>query len=172
MTAIVLRLAGALVLTAVAAGAVVALGLASLEDTAGAALLAAAALGLLAAVRAVHEAVPPVRPQLFERSLRRRVEPFGRPADLTRLEVDLAFGAESASQLHSRVVPLLRQIASSRLASRHGVDLGHRPDAAHALLGDDAWELVRPDRPAPEDLLARGLPLRRVAETVSRLEDL
>lgn len=172
MTATTRRFAGAAVLAVAVCAIVVAFGAATVEDTLAILLLVLCGLGLLALVRAVGASTPPVRRPLFERSLRQRPERPERPPELTRLEIDLAFGAESAAQLHSRVVPVLRMIAAGRLASRHGVDLERRPEAALELLGENVWELVRPDRPPPRDLLAPGLPLRRISDVVTRLEEL
>ena len=39
------------------------------------------------------------------------------------------------------------------------------------MLGDDAWELLRPDRPPPADRTAPGLSLRRVRELVDLRKD-
>jgi hypothetical protein len=55
---------------------------------------------------------------------------------------------------------------------RHGIDLDRRPQAARALLGEDAWDLVRPDRPAPDDSHSPGVTLQQVRAAVDRLEAL
>ena len=60
------------------------------------------------------------------------------------------------------------EIASARLAASGSGDLAH----ARTLLGDDAWELLRSDRPAPEDRSAPGLPLRRIASLLDAVEGL
>jgi CheY-like chemotaxis protein len=129
-------------------------------------LLVLCGLASLALVRTIAAAAPRAGDSLFERALVPPAETSERPPALTRIEVDLAFGVESAAQLHSRVVPTLRAIARARLASEHGVDLERSPEAASALVREEAWELVRPDREPPEDLLARGLPLGRIAAAV------
>jgi hypothetical protein len=52
------------------------------------------------------------------------------------------------------------------------VSLDHEPAAARAALGDDTYELLRPDRVPPEDRLARGLPvpeLRGIVESLERV---
>ena len=63
-----------------------------------------------------------------------------------RIEREITLGTSSAGHLHTRLLPLLREAAAARL----GVDLELRP-SARARLGDDAWELLRPDRPEPDD---------------------
>ena len=76
----------------------------------------------------------PPRPQ------RRRAARIDRPA------LDLA--EASAFDLHHALRPIVREIAAARLA-RRGISLDRQPDRAQALLGAQAWELVRPDREAP-----------------------
>jgi hypothetical protein len=169
---IVARFAGAATLAVVGLAVVVAFGVAEAADALAVFLLVLCAVGLLALVRAVHAAAPAERGSVFERALRPPPAERGRPLELMRIEVDLAFAAESGAQLHTRVVPLLRTIAAARLLVRHGIDPDVQPDAARTLLGDEAWELVRPDRPAPTDVLAPGLPLRRISTAVDALERL
>ena len=52
------------------------------------------------------------------------------------------------------------------------IELERRPEAARALLGEDAWELLRPDRPEPEDRHGPGVPRERVAAVIERVESL
>jgi hypothetical protein len=56
------------------------------------------------------------------------------------------------------------------LTSRRGVSLTASPEAARAILGEDAWGLVRPDRPVPEDRLRKGATPGELARVVDRLE--
>jgi hypothetical protein len=67
---------------------------------------------------------------------------------------------------------MLREAAAARLSAGHNVDLERRPDAARALLGDDTWELLRPDRPEPYDRNAPGLPMSQIRDVISTLERL
>jgi hypothetical protein len=108
----------------------------------------------------------------FERALTRERSLPTRPNELVRVERDLVLGTESAGQFHSRLLPLLRGAASARLAAHHGVDLDWQPETAHGLLGDALWEIVRPDRPVPDDLYAPGPSRRLVRELVDRIEAL
>jgi hypothetical protein len=108
----------------------------------------------------------------FEHALRRRDEHPVRPPELVRTERELTLGMASAGHAHHRLLPLLRDSAEARLWTRHGVELYRRPEAARALLGDDTWELLRPDRPEPGDRNDPGLPFDRVAAVVDRLESL
>ena len=43
-------------------------------------------------------------------------------------------------------------------------------NGAPDILGDDAWALVRPDRPAPEDRLAKGADPTDLDRVIGALE--
>jgi hypothetical protein len=131
-------------------------------------VLALAAIGLAAVTRSLSSATSEQPASQFDRMLTRPVEQASRPAELVRIEREITLGAASAGHLHVRLLPLLREVASAKL----GVDLELRPERAKTLLGDDAWKLLRPDRPAPEDRTAPGLPLRRLRALVDTLERL
>jgi hypothetical protein len=92
--------------------------------------------------------------------------------ELTRVENMLELGSAFAGNAHQRLLPLLRTVAAARLSSRHGIELDRRPEAARALLGEEAWDLLRPDRPEPADRFARGIPRARVAALIERVESL
>jgi hypothetical protein len=111
-------------------------------------------------------------PSQFARELLRARQQPGRPNQLIRVSRDLTLGAQSAGHYHSRLLPLLREAAAARLESRHRIDLVRQPDAARRLLGDDAWQLIRPDRPEPDDLYAAGPPLRAIRRLVDGVERL
>ena len=101
----------------------------------------------------------------------RRHERELRPQDLERIERLVFTGTETASAVHARLRPLLREIAQGRL-QRRGVQLDRSPARARELLGAELWELVRPDRRRPQDPRAPGMSLRELAEIVDRLEQL
>jgi hypothetical protein len=61
-------------------------------------------------------------------------------------------------------------VAAGLLSSRRRVSLELDRGTARAILGEDVWELVRPDRPPPEDRLAKGIPPRELARVVDALE--
>jgi hypothetical protein len=111
-------------------------------------------------------------PSLFESALRRpREEPL-RPPELVRIERELVLGLESAGHLHTRLLPILCDAAAARLAAKHHIDLERRPAAARALLGEEAWELLRPNRPEPSDRGGPGLPRARLRAVIDALERL
>jgi hypothetical protein len=95
-----------------------------------------------------------------------------RPPELVRTERDIVLGTSGAGHLHDRLLPMLREAAAARLSAGHNVDLERRPDAARALLGDDAWELLRPDRPQPRDRTDPGISMRRLRDVIGTLEKL
>ncbi len=136
-------------------------------------VLALAAFGLATLARIARPAEELRRGSQFERALHPRDERPMRPPELVRTERELTLGMASAGHAQRRLLPLLREAAAAReLLAAHGVELARRPREAEALLGEDAWELLRPDRPEPADRNAPGLPLARVQAVVERLEAL
>lgn len=96
----------------------------------------------------------------------------GQPQSLARLEQEAAIGVAGAFDLHYRLRPRLRDLAVDLLATRRRISLDGSGDEARRVLGDETWELVRDDRPPPEDRLARGLDptaLRRVVDSLERV---
>ena len=91
------------------------------------------------------------------------------PDDLRRLEQTLWFASARQVDLHHRLRPVLREIAELRLAAR-GVALDGDEAGARAVLGEELWEVVRPDRPAPTDRTTPGLPPESLHALVDRLE--
>jgi hypothetical protein len=106
----------------------------------------------------------------FERALRPRATERVRPPELVRMERELTLASANAGHLHTRLLPLLRDAARVRLAARHRVDLARRPDEARRILGEEAWDLLRPDRPEPENTQGSGLSLRRIGRLIDAIE--
>jgi len=131
-------------------------------------VLALAALGLELVTRVLSSRSVSGQPSEFEQALTRVRHKPTRPTDLLRIERELSLGVASAGHLHTRLLPLLREAAAARL----GFDLYGFPARAQAALGDEAWELLRPDRPAPEDRHGTGAPLRKVEHCIETLERL
>ena len=90
-----------------------------------------------------------------------------RPADLVRVEHDIA-ARQAALGVHVRLRPLLAEIAMARLGRRRMLTNAE----ARALLGDELWDLVRPDRPWPNDPRGPGLSLAELTQMTERLEQL
>ena len=135
-------------------------------------ILLLAAIVLAALVRSHGIRTGRERQSRFELALRPRTTEASPPAELVRVQRQLELGIANADYAHRRLLPLLRAAAAARLGSQHGFELGRRPEAARALLGDDVWELLRPDRPEPADRHGRGVDRARVAEVVERVESL
>ena len=131
-------------------------------------LLFLGALVLLALTRATR-AAHPARPSPFDLARRRPGHRVERAPELARVERAVVLGTASAFDFHSRLRPLLREIAHHRLATARGIDLDSQPVEARELLGDQTWQLVRPDRPPPTNRHAAGV---SVAELHSVLESL
>jgi hypothetical protein len=131
-------------------------------------ILCAAALILLAAV--LRRTFP--RASALRASAGRRPARPDAPATLARIEQEVALGVAGSFDLHHRLRPRLRGLAAELLTSRRGISLQDAPGAARDSLGEETWELVRPDRPRPEDRLARGIPIPDLARVVQSLEKL
>jgi hypothetical protein len=99
---------------------------------------------------------------------RPRRTPPQRPTDLARME-RVVMLRSTAAEVHRRIRPPLREIALARLGNR-GVRLDHQPEVARQLLGDELWELVRPDRPQPDDPRGPGMTLEELERLTDRLE--
>ena len=126
----------------------------------------AAALGLvLGELRRRYPRARPLRPAQPTRGEQRRP-----PGSLARIEDEVTLGVAGAFDLHYRLVPRLRALASGLLASRRRVSLDASPDASRALLGETTWELVRSDRRPPDDRLARGITPADLSGVVDALE--
>ena len=124
--------------------------------------------GLVRATRQAGEGEPTASP--YERALRRRERAPARPGELAKLEREVALAAGSSFDLHFRLRPVLRDIAAHRLVTRRGLALDGDSPEVPALLGDELWEVVRPDREPPDDRFGPGLPLARLRDAVERLE--
>ena len=125
-------------------------------------VLALAAVALASATRILGTRLLRDAPSAFDTALARRPPEPMRPAELVRIEREITLGTTTAGHLQNRLIPLLRDAAVARLGA----------DLTRDRLGDDAWELLRPDRPEPEDRNAPGISLRRVRSVVSTLEQL
>jgi hypothetical protein len=80
-------------------------------------------------------------------------------------------GSTRAFDLHYRLRPVLREIASARLEQR-GLVLDSGSSAVQDALGDELWELTAPDREPPHNRLAPGAGLEKLDRTITRLERL
>jgi hypothetical protein len=131
-----------------------------------AALTVLAVLVAATAVRALGETLPPMRRAGGPPA------PTGAPTgDRERLDRVVTIATTHAGDLHLRLRPILREIAADGLR-RRGVELDTQPQAAQQLLAPETWELVRPDRPRPDDAFAPGLAPKRLDAVLDDLEAL
>jgi hypothetical protein len=125
---------------------------------------------ILGLVRATSRAGRSGDASLYERALRRQGRRPERPRELAKLEREVALAAGSSFDVHFRLRPVLREVAAHRLATRRGADLDTGSAEVRDALGEELWELVRPDREPPDDRFGPGLPLARLRVAVDRLE--
>jgi hypothetical protein len=131
-------------------------------------MLGAALLAVLEAIHAVH----PRAPSRFDAPGARSDEVPAGFASLARLEREVSMATTSAYDVHLRLRPTLRAVASGLLRARRGIDLDRSPARARTALGNEAWELVRGDRQPPHDPRAPGVDLTALDRVVSSLEGL
>jgi hypothetical protein len=129
-------------------------------------LLFVGALVSLALVQATRRASGAGRESVFERALERPRRAALRPSELARLEREVALATTSSFDVHFRLRPVLREVAEHRVEAR-GVRFGS--EASRRLLGEEVWEVVRPDRPQPDDRFGPGIPLADLHRLVTRL---
>ena len=129
-----------------------------------------AAIGAAAGLVALAIRLPAGR-RLFEPALRPPVQTELWPAQLVRLERVVEWSSASELDAHTRLRPVLIEIAEARLA-RRGLRLERDVAEARRLLGPTTWALVRPDRPAPEDRDAPGVEPRDLERILDALEAL
>ena len=132
-------------------------------------LLVELGLAFLAFMRLVQGLYPRTASP-FEGSLRRAPRSAERPGSLNRLEREVSMAGSAAFDVHFRLRPVVAELAAELLSSRRGVDLAREPERAQAALGDDVWELVRPDRPQPAERHGSGIDEARLGRVVTALE--
>jgi uncharacterized membrane protein len=117
---------------------------------------------MLGVVAGAGDAVPRRHRSEFERALGEAARGDEPVHEVERMEREVSLGTTTAYDLHTRLIPQLRQIAQARL-ERSGRAMG--PDALGPW-----WELLRPDRPAPEDRHGPGISASDLRALVSDLE--
>lgn len=133
-------------------------------------LLALGAVALAAAVAATRTAVPGPGQSPFDRRRRKRPKRPERLPELARIEREVALGTATAFDAYYRLRPLLRDVAEHRLATRKGLVLDSGSEAVREAIGDETWDLVRPDRERPAHHLAPGATFKQVREAIEALE--
>jgi len=127
-------------------------------------VLVVGGLTMLGIVLATSDTIPRRRGTELDRALDERESRDKPVPELDRIEREVSLATASSYDLHTRLLPHLRAIATARL-ERRGRSPG--PDT----LGQ-WWELLRPDRTAPDDRFSPGLPaadLRRLVDELERI---
>jgi hypothetical protein len=119
---------------------------------------------------AIVAALPSRGRSAFEAALRRPPPDERRPPQLERVERTVTLGVANSFDFHARLRPLLREVAAARLATARGIELDS--PAGRAAVGEEAWELLRPDREPPADRFTAGPDERRLRRLVEFLETL
>ena len=131
-------------------------------------ILAVGGLALFEVVLATRSVHPLERRLALAAALEHDPVEDRRPRELERLERELVLATTSAFDLHARLRPTLREIAAMRLSAR-----GQRLDEhGEQALGEELWELVRPDRLPPSDRHRPGIPPDELRRAIERLETL
>ena len=128
-------------------------------------------MALLAVTSGLREIAPPAGKSRLEEALRRDPPEPPRIPELDRLEREVYMGAARAFDLHYRLRPVVREIAAGRL-ERRGLRLDSGSDAVRERLGEELWELTRPDREPPQNRQGSGPGLDDVRCTIEKLERL
>jgi hypothetical protein len=128
-------------------------------------------LGLMVLAAELRRLAPTAERSLVEEAL--EPEPVEeRPiADLLRLERELSMAAARQFDLHFRLRPILRDIATARLEQR-GLDIDSGRPQIQELLGDELYELTTAEREPPANRLAPGLGFDGLDRTIGILERL
>jgi uncharacterized membrane protein len=117
---------------------------------------------MLGVVAAAGDAVPKRHRSEFDRALGEATRGDRPLHEVERMEREVTLGAATAYDLHVRLLPQLRQIAQARL-ERNGRVMS--PETLGRW-----WELLRPDRPAPENRHGPGISQNELRALVSDLE--
>lgn len=125
-----------------------------------------AVLGLASWLR---RAAPPRRESLLQQALRTPEDEPETVPELDRLERVLVMSAAQEFDLHYRLRPALREIAEVQLGER-GLRLDEGGPEVREALGEELWQVVRPDREPPEDRHAKGVGLEGVERLIAQLE--
>ena len=117
---------------------------------------------MLGIVAAAGDSVPRRARSDFDVALAERSQRQKPLAEVARVEREVTLAVAAAYDAHVRLLPQLREIAQARL-ERSGRTLS--PETAGRW-----WELLRPDRPEPEDRFAPGIKEAELRALVADLE--
>ena len=95
-----------------------------------------------------------------------------RPIGLLDLEGRVSFAKLSAFDYQSRLRPVVREIATQRLAASWHLDLLHNPEAAEERLGSELWEAIQETPGLGDPREQPGPTVARLRAIVERLESI
>jgi hypothetical protein len=133
-------------------------------------VLTIGAIALLAAILATRRAFPLEERSPLAEALDHEERPSVRPPDLERTERMVTMAVTTAFDLHFRLRPVLREVAEQRLADRRGLRLDSGDPRVREACGDELWEIVRPDREAPDQRYHTGVEPAVLERVVGQLE--
>ena len=119
---------------------------------------------MLGVVAAAGDAIPRRLRSELDAALAETARPEKKLPEIEKLEREVTLATASAYDLHFRLLPHLREIAHARL-ERSGRSPG--PDTLGRW-----WELLRPDRPRPDDRFGKGISageLRALVDDLARM---
>jgi hypothetical protein len=129
-------------------------------------------MAVFAAVLAARRAYPRSGRSAIAEALETEPRKAVPPPDLDRTERVLSMSTNAAFDVHFRLRPILREIAEQRLTDRRGLRLDSGDRRVREALGDEVWELVRPEREAPSQRFGQGIAPERLERVIERLETL
>jgi hypothetical protein len=135
-------------------------------------VLVVGGMAVVTAVLAVRRAHPVSRHSAVAAALEPEPREAIAPPDLDRMERVLSMSTNAAFDVHFRLRPILSEIAEQRLADRRGLRLDAGDRRVRDALGEELWEIVRPDREPPDRRFGEGIEQSRLARVVERLEAL
>lgn len=107
----------------------------------------------------------------FWRRRRRTLGPM-LPMSLRRVERLIRYSESRPYLVHQRLLPLLRELASDHLLTRHAVDLHQDQGQAARLLGEDGWRILGPQAIQTPHQATSGLSHSQIDAAVSAIENL
>ena len=134
-------------------------------------ILVLGGIGLLVLAAELRRLAPTAERSLVEEALEPEPAEERPIADLLRLERSLSMASARQFDLHYRLRPILRDVATAKLEQR-GLVLDSGRPVVQELLGDELFELTAPDREPPANRLAPGPGVEGLDRTIGRLERL
>ena len=164
MTARALEALGPLLLTTLVSGGLLAFAPEHRSTVAHAYVLVVGVILVRIAIASVGDALPGRGRSPFDEALQPPTPPEDRLPELERVQREVTLATVTAYDLHLRLLPALREIATTRL-ERSGRTPG--PETLGRW-----WELLRPDRAPPEERFVRGINAERLRALIAMLETL